>query len=435
MKKYGITILIIFWSAVLALDILVVGQQRFIDFRQPGTVSDNMIPDANSVYDLGSTSYRWKDVWVSGGSVHIGSFTLEQDTVDNDGLEIAGSIHSAVVDGKSGNFCIHEANEPTASNDSTGSRLWVDPNGVLQHQKSSDAGGGSKAVIVDDGAGNVGIGTNDPKREFDFDGANVRTQRYIDSDLNTNIGYETFGAENLSGTHNSAFGRHSLYSVTSGGSNSGFGNEVLHGVTTGSNNIGVGSMSGKGVVGGSHNISLGYKSGYVVANGNNNISIGSYSNYVGTGSKNITIGYNIDLPIDAGNNQLNIGNLIYGTGLDGVDKGVSAGNVGIGVVDPSAKLEVNGYTMLGSDAPGIKMKKFTGTTDADSLTSVSTGILRSKVVMLSTFISDSSSRWPPGQSTFGRDYYAYVNDNEVILTDVAASVQSDPYEVYVFYTE
>lgn len=38
------------------------------------------------------------------------------------------------------------------------------------------------------------------------------------------------------------------------------------------------------------------------------------------------------------------------------------GNVGVGTVTPEAKLEVNGYTKLGSDAPAIKLLKINSTT-------------------------------------------------------------------------
>ncbi|HRD06360.1 MAG TPA: hypothetical protein PK037_02305, partial [Saprospiraceae bacterium] len=40
---------------------------------------------------------------------------------------------------------------------------------------------------------------------------------------------------------------------------------------------------------------------------------------------------------------------------------VNNGNIGLGTMAPTTKLEVNGYTKLGSDAPAIKIKKLTGT--------------------------------------------------------------------------
>jgi trimeric autotransporter adhesin len=54
--------------------------------------------------------------------------------------------------------------------------------------------------------------------------------------------------------------------------------------------------------------------------------------YLNNGDNNIAIWYNVQLPSSTGSNQLNIGNWIYGNN----------GNIGIGVTNPTQKLEVNG---------------------------------------------------------------------------------------------
>jgi hypothetical protein len=38
-----------------------------------------MIPSDPDVYSLGSDGFRWKDVWVTGGSVHVGGATISAD--------------------------------------------------------------------------------------------------------------------------------------------------------------------------------------------------------------------------------------------------------------------------------------------------------------------------------------------------------------------
>lgn len=55
--------------------------------------------------------------------------------------------------------------------------------------------------------------------------------------------------------------------------------------------------------------------------------------------------------------------VLGGTGADAV-------HVGIGVTAPAAELEVNGFTMLGSNAPAVKMLKLTGTSAATQGASV-----------------------------------------------------------------
>lgn len=41
-----------------------------------GTVKGNIIPNANETYDLGSSSYRFKDLYLSGSSIKLGSATI-----------------------------------------------------------------------------------------------------------------------------------------------------------------------------------------------------------------------------------------------------------------------------------------------------------------------------------------------------------------------
>jgi hypothetical protein len=70
-------------------------------------------------------------------------------------------------------------------------------------------------------------------------------------------------------------------------------------------------------------------------------------------------------------------------------------NVGIGSASPAAKLEVNGYTKLGSDAPSIKVKKLTGTTAATEGGEVliSHGLDSSKILSISVMVNPAGSTW------------------------------------------
>lgn len=79
-------------------------------------------------------------------------------------------------------------------------------------------------------------------------------------------------------------------------------------------------------------------------NGNNNVGIGDYAGMnLTVGNRNIFIGYNVQPNIaNNASNQLNIGNWIYGDN----------GNIGIGVSNPVAKLEVNGQIKIMGGSPG-----------------------------------------------------------------------------------
>lgn len=41
-----------------------------------GTISGNLIPSANVTYSLGSSDYRWKDLWLAGNTIYIGDVSI-----------------------------------------------------------------------------------------------------------------------------------------------------------------------------------------------------------------------------------------------------------------------------------------------------------------------------------------------------------------------
>ena len=45
-------------------------------FNLAGTINTNIVPDADSAYDLGSSSYKFKDLYLSGSSIHLGNATI-----------------------------------------------------------------------------------------------------------------------------------------------------------------------------------------------------------------------------------------------------------------------------------------------------------------------------------------------------------------------
>lgn len=53
----------------------------------------NIIPSANVTYDLGSSTYRWRDLYLSGNTINLGGTILSAD--GNGGLSVPGGIASA----------------------------------------------------------------------------------------------------------------------------------------------------------------------------------------------------------------------------------------------------------------------------------------------------------------------------------------------------
>lgn len=148
---------------------------------------------------------------------------------------------------------------------------------------------------------------------------------------------------NSTGNFNTALGGTSMYSNTSGGNTTAIGFNSLYSNTVGSDNVALGYEALYSNISGSENLAIGNNTLYSNISGQRNIAIGLYAgDLISTGSNNIVIGHDIDAPLDAGNNQLTIGNLIFANGIDGTSKTISSGNVGVGVSNPSEKLEVVG---------------------------------------------------------------------------------------------
>ena len=54
-----------------------------------GNITGNLIPSTNVTYDLGSSTRRWKDLYLSGSTINLGGQTLSADT---SGISVAGNI-------------------------------------------------------------------------------------------------------------------------------------------------------------------------------------------------------------------------------------------------------------------------------------------------------------------------------------------------------
>lgn len=57
-----------------------------------GTVKGNIIPDTNVAYDIGSSTKRFKDLYLSGNTIHLGSSQLSVDA--NGNFQLSGGLKS-----------------------------------------------------------------------------------------------------------------------------------------------------------------------------------------------------------------------------------------------------------------------------------------------------------------------------------------------------
>ena len=111
-------------------------------------------------------------------------------------------------------------------------------------------------------------------------------------------------------------------------------------------------------------------------------------------------------------------------------------------VNVTGAVEINGFTKLGTGTNSIAIKNIllTGTTDNDLITSVTSGILASKIIACQVLIlTDGNQLIPPGfrlSSLSGVYDYNVVIDNNVIglmLETTATPLQVRPYQIFITY--
>jgi trimeric autotransporter adhesin len=192
---------------------------------------------------------------------------------------------------------------------------------------------------------------------------------------NTAVGYQAL-FDNTTGDKNVALGSLALNNNTTGYGSVAIGYQALYNNTIGSN-VAIGHLAAPANTTGSSNVAIGaFAALYSNQTGSSNIAIGSNAlensilssntaighqalllttgsqntslgreagDTLTTGSNNTLLGYNAQPSSATVSNEVTIGN-------DSVTVTRLKGNVGIGTSSPSAKLQVNGASLLGSPA-------------------------------------------------------------------------------------
>jgi len=122
---------------------------------------------------------------------------------------------------------------------------------------------------------------------------------------------------------------------------------------------------------------------------------------------------------------------------------INNGNVGIGTTTPTTKLEVNGATKLGTDAPAIKMKKLTGTTGSaqGAQINIAHGLNSAKILAVNVLVQYASEGYDvPSSYTFnpGYEFTYYVTPTDIwiwLKSGNSATIVSKPFKILVTYEE
>jgi len=291
---------------------------KWILFAGASTTGD-LRPSTNLTYSLGTSNYRWKDIWAS--STHIGTSTWDLWQA-NQGLTISKNNDRYF----------------TVSNNGYVGIGLTKPNNRLEVAGLLHFDDASSTLRIGSGAGNVNQGGADAFVGYRAGYNNTAGQ------WNTALGSQALYG-NISGNFNVALGQSALWH-NNADNNIGIGSSALWGNTTGGSNVAVGFNSMYDNSTGAFNTALGSYSLKSNINGNFNQGFGTYSlNHNTVGSYNTALGDYAQYLSTSGTRNIGIGyqSLYYNN--------TGSGNIAIGV--GSGQYYGANSTILNTAAGGV----------------------------------------------------------------------------------
>ena len=175
-----------------------------------------------------------------------------------------------------------------------------------------------------DGGSNAGFG---------FQALNKNTE----GNNNLAVGYQAL-RQNTTGGTNIAIGKQCMENNLTAVFNTAIGHQALRKNTTGNRNLAVGYQSLVENIDGLDNIAIGFKALGINTTGNDNVALGYESGYYIEGNNNTILGGYKGVASDSSLSDT----VIIAAGTAERLRIDSTGNLGIGLTNPSTKLEVNG---------------------------------------------------------------------------------------------
>jgi hypothetical protein len=224
-------------------------------FKGTQTMSGSIIPSVDNLYDLGSATHQWRDVYISSGSLYIDgtkvlSSTNQELTITTDtgqSLKILeGTTDSIIIQTADGDVELKSSGDGDILLDPTNGKIMLKgPVEVLSGQKIQSSVGGTPVVFANDivVSGSIELtGT--------IDGIDLIL---LSSSLNTRVTSIESAATSLNSFTSSASGRLSSIETSTGSLNT---------FTSSINTTIKSKLDADGVISGSSQISLGMTNGY-----------------------------------------------------------------------------------------------------------------------------------------------------------------------------
>lgn len=237
--------------------------------------SGSILPSVDNTYDLGSTEYQWRDVYISSGSLYIDgtkvlSSTAQELTITTDNGQslkiLEGTTDSIVIQTADGDIELKSSADGDILLDPTNGKIMLKgPVEVLSGQKIQSSVGGTPVVFANDivVSGSIDLtGT--------IDGIDLQS---LSSSLNTRIGgIETATGSLNSYTSSNTTNINAIHTSTSS----------LNSFTSSINTTIKSKLDSDGVISGSSQIILTGTTGYSAFSSSVSASIGALSGSIAT---------------------------------------------------------------------------------------------------------------------------------------------------------
>ena len=226
-----------------------------------------------------------------------------------------------------------------------------------------------------------------------------------------------------------------------------------NGINTTADNVGIGTLNPTSKLNVNGQVTIDQKNfggyGGLLIKGGNTVS--NYPNIAmsvfNANATDVIAAYISGVPTNAasGNVSMDLTFATSQTGLDGISEKMiikSGGNIGIGTLTPTTKLEVNGFTKLGTDSPAIIVKKLTGSTSSlsNGIVSIPHGLNSAKILAVNVLLEYQPGQFIPQNYTksFGQEFHFGVLSTAIVIENTntnSNSILSKPIRILITYEE
>ena len=270
MKNFAFSVVITITTLFITTKTSAQANTTLSNLASPTKVNTTLSPGKNGSYDLGSTSFGWKGLYLN-GSVYLGGKRF----ITNPGFE--------------NNFIGTNAGQSITSgyyNFASGyNALFRDSSGSGNTATGAEAMYSNTTGFHNTGLGNFALNWNVSGSENTATGSYTLSSNKTGSD-NTANGFLALTSNN-DGLYNTADGAYALYFNRGGSYNTFSGVNAGYYQTTGYYNTGVGYSTLFNTTGAYYNTAVGYHAGYSQDNGFNNVFLGANTDVNGAGYYNV----------------------------------------------------------------------------------------------------------------------------------------------------